>query len=811
MRTGIATRIVAAAAAFVLLTVGASRLQAQNRGEAEASAPSAAITPPPTAAAPAAPGENVLLSIAFSQSAVESVLSKLSEKTGKNIVARGKTLGQKVTLILKNQPLEFALDQICNGKPNWLWVKGDAPNTYEVWDQESFRAEVLPKRVRQKVFLPREITAEEAYKAVQGVLTPNIGTASFDARSNKVIVTDQPEVLELVQRLIEQIDVKFVTRVFYIAHADVQSIVDKLNNLKSAAAPAIDFDVRTHLVIVRDRLEIIRQMELLVETLDVGPEIRVYELNNLGFEGADKAELEEAIQQVLTPDAYYKINTQSAKLLVEDIPEVHEKIEKILKAFDQPPKQVLIQAEIIETNFNEGLQYGTEWTVSGDLFSSVIDGLTGGGASTGTGAATVSAGSVPIGKQPVTPETLGFLDFRKEFPIVQGGGEGLNAQYLSRHAYIQLKAAMQDKHTRLLQQPRVLTMNQKEVSFSIGQSVPFYSGGSVYNNQPNNNNNNGYYNSGPQQQTIDTGLDLLIRPVILANGLVQMEVELTNSVPDKSTVVYAGQLYSAVGKISREIATTLIIPTGETRVIGGLVFDTKNETRSGIPYLVKIPVVGPLLFGKYDKPSDDTNARRNLLIFLTPTVVEEKLGDLRRYKGRIIMDEAAAAEDVTTPSATLTDMHLEPLPVEVPGKGLLPPPPDETGREPGSARDGRGGRAGAALLEPPAEPPVPMETPVPEPTPDATGMVDLRRMNIGDISTTGPNAVTPRGPSGALTGTGSTSPQPPAASSSPGSAVPGRGRTAPAATPGVFRPAGGPRTGIGTSSFTPPPVTETRF
>jgi hypothetical protein len=101
-----------------------------------------------------------------------------------------------------------------------------------------------------------------------------------------------------------------------------------------------------------------------------------------------------------------------------------------------------------------------------------------------------------------------------------------------------------------------------------------------------------------------------------------------------------------------------------------------------------------------------------------------------------------------------------------------------------------------------------METPMPEPTPDSQGMVDLQRINIGDISTTGPNAVVPRGPSGALTGTG-TSSQP--SSTSPARSTGGPPtRTAPAATPGVFRPAGGGRN-IGTSSFSPPPVTETKF
>ncbi|PKO16750.1 hypothetical protein CVU37_10375 [candidate division BRC1 bacterium HGW-BRC1-1] len=733
-------------------------------------------SPAAPAAEAAAPGSDELITLAFSQTKVEQVVQRLAEKTGKSIVARGKTLGQPVTLILKNQPLEAALDQIANQKPNWLWRKGDSANTFEIWDQESYEAEVLPTRVRQKPFLLREITAEEAYKAIQGVLTPNIGSASFDARSNKVIVTDLPEVLELIQRLIEQIDVKFVTRVFYVAHADVQELVDKLTNLKSPAAPAIDFDVRTHLIIVRDRLEIIRQMELLVETLDVGPELRVYDLNTIGYEGADKTELEEAIQQVLTPDAYYNINTLAGKLLVEDVTEVHEKIEKILEAFDQPQKQVQLQAEIVETRFSNDFEHSIDYTLSGDLFGSVVDGLTGrtdsttpeGGTATGG-----SAGNVPIGSGGVTAPDLGFINFRKEFPVVSMGSGGLNAQWLSRHAYITLKSVMSDSRSRILQQPRVLALNQKEVSFAVGQMVPYFSGGSSYNNTTTNNNNYSY--GAPQQQRIDVGLTLVIRPVILANGLVQMEVEITNNTANETTQKFDGRDYTAIGTNNQELATTLIIPSGETRVIGGLVSDSRAEKKSGVPGLIKIPILGPALFGSVSKP-DTSNYRSNLLIFLTPTIIEEQVKGMRRYKGRMVADESMVEvleplenqmplDAATSVDETLSDTWLEPLPV------LTPEPKLSTSMNSKTARAPMLGGVEAKLLAPPTDDTVIREeVMIPVPLGEAPavvtpvgmmsspeGLTDLTRMTITDNATTGPVKFRARGPSGAMTGPGAIS------------------------------------------------------
>lgn len=735
-----------------------------------------------------APNPSGLVKGAFS-STIEFVSQQISKQTGKNIVPRGKTVGQRVQLLEKDTPLETVLNHIVGQHPNWLWYKPEEqPNTYEIWDQESFRTEVLPRQVRQKVFIPREIPAEDAYKAITGVLTPNIGTASYDARSNKVIVTDLPYVLELIQRLIEAIDVKFITRVFYIAHADVNTIAEKISNLKSPAAPAPEVDIKTHQIIVRDRLDVIRTMELLVETLDIGPEIRVYDLNNLGWDGANRADIEEVINRVITPDALMQINVQAGKLLVEDVPEVHEKIEKVLAAFDQPAKQVLIQAEIIETTFQEGFNWTIDYTISGDLFSSVIDGL--------TGAAGVGGPTVPTGKQTVTPDTLGFLDFRKEFPIATGGSSGLNAQWLSRHAFISLKTAMTDSRTRVLQQPYALIKNQEEVTFNVGQRIPYYSGGTVGYPQQNVPNQT-YYSNNPQLNFVQSGLEVGFRPSINNNNLIEMEVDITNNAADLIDVTFAGQAYTAPQVSTQELNSIFIIPTGETRVIGGLIREASNTSRKGIPGLIKIPVIGPMLFGSYNKP-DASNGRRNLLMFITPTIILEQPAQLHKYKGRIVVDENAM-DVFTTPTATMSDVMCEPLPVALPEPArepveLLPPdksspllsPAEEgTAVEKATTRRGTTGEPVESTVESTTENVLPLDQGA-EVAPAPGGFRDLQRIHVAEqaSSSTIP-AMLPRipGPSGALTGAGATGAARPGG---PATGAPATG--APVGTPAVTQP-----------------------
>jgi len=588
-----------------------------------------------------------LVGVVASNVPIERVLQQLSDQAGVTISARGKTAGEKVTLIEpKKIPVRDALNRLANSKPTWLvYEPADRPGTFEIWDQETYKAEVLPRLVRPKVFLPKEITAEEAGKALEGVMTPGIGKIAVDNRSNKVIMTDLVPVLELAQRLLETIDVKFYTRVYYIEHADVNAVSEKLSALKSPAAPEVQVDERTRQIIVSDRIDVLQKMEQLVETLDIGPEMRVYTINNLGVEGEELEELEVAIEEILTPEAYYHFNVRQGKLIVRDLPEVQERVEKVLAAFDAPVQQILLQLEIIETEFSDGFNWQIDYAFSGDLLGAVTDGLVSG----------IPSGGTTDGDGEPVDGSEGFVNFRKEFPLLQGGSSGINAMHLSRHAFVRLQTAMSDSRTRVLQQPRIFVENQKTASFDVGQNVPFLTGGSIGVNQTGNGQV--LTPSQPVQQFLQVGLFVEVTPIISGNGMVELEMTVENSSPLIRELIFNGQPFTGVGKTNQELITTMWIPSGQTRVIGGLVADSKSESKAGIPGLMKIPVIGPALFGSYNRSPED-NRRRNLLIFVTPTIVEESPTDFAKYKGTLMAD--LPQDPLTTPSATLTDLPMGP-------------------------------------------------------------------------------------------------------------------------------------------------------
>ncbi len=580
----------------------------------------------------AQPAAQSVATVIFSKGNIGQVLQAISRQTGVTVIAKGQAVGQRVDIIAKDEPLEVILDKLTSGK-DWVWHKVN-DTRYEIMDRRTYETTVLPKQVERKIFQPRYIKAEDFKNAIEGMLTKNIGKAAVDPRTNKVIVTDLPQVIEMIARLLEEIDVKPIVRVFYIRHADVGEIAKMLERYKSAPG-SIEADPRTHQIIVTDTLQNIKRMELLVEVLDIGPEMRIYNINNIGFEGEVLQDLSKAIERVVTEDAFWEMNYRAGTLLVEDVTEVHEKIEKILAAFDRPSKQVLIQAEVIETRLDREFSLGVDYDLSQDLFSAAQDGLFG------------EPSRIPKGTGDVT-DNLGFIDLREEFPTISlTRSEGLQVSYLSTHLRAQLSALMSDTDTKVLLQPRLLLKNQEEATIFVGGEVPYLT--TFFSDDVS------YRRSTATQNTVNEGLMIKIRPSISNNDLIEMYLKIENNTAYTVKRQAEDRYYDLIGRQRQEAETVLIIPSGETRVIGGLI-NTKDETtRAGIPFLSQIPYLGPLMFGR----RGETNLRRNILFFITPTVVEEQGRFVRTYLGEPIEkmiaelapeEELLPEEELTTPT-----------------------------------------------------------------------------------------------------------------------------------------------------------------
>lgn len=581
---------------------------------------SAAPEPPP-------PVQEPLVTATFRDGKIEQVLMALSQQTDIQITPEGKAVGLRVTLIAKDVPLTKALDMICQPRSLVWWKKKDG--SYGIADKPYYEQNILPDSAIQRIFRPDHIKAEDFEKAIKGTLTPKIGRVAIDPRTNKVIVTDLPAVIELITRLLQEIDVQLVTRVFQVHYADVQDIAKQIEDYKSGPG-TIKVDPKTHQIIVTDLLQNIKRMEMLIDVLDIGPEIVVYDVTNIGLDGKALKDLKSIIDSIHTKDLLFEINEKQGLFILEDVPQVHDKVEKILQAFDQPIKQVSIQAEVLTTTFSNEYKFQFDWMYSGDLISAAKDGILAPRKGTGTS------------------NDFGFQNLREEFPIMTGEtglGRGFFFQNLSRDAQLTLQMAMTDKTTNVLLQPRLLVKNQESARIFVGTEEPFLT--TFYNNQ-----SQGYYGQSTfTQSVVPAGLTFELTPSVSNNGLIELEVSINDDFAQRIPVNAGGSVgqIELIKRDRKQAETVLLIPSGETRMLGGLLRNEKSESTSGIPWLVKIPIIGPL-FGSYSR----VDGKTNLMLFITPTIVEER-GNITTTKygrrGRALT--LTESEESTSPTTTL--------------------------------------------------------------------------------------------------------------------------------------------------------------
>ncbi len=557
-------------------------------------------------------GQN-LVTVATNDGRIDSVLAVISTQIDATVSPFGKVPGSRVTIIAEDQPIESVLNMLANPN-NWVWWREDNGD-YGIADRDYYEKNILPKRVIQKVFRPNNVKASELDRAIKGLLTPNVGSSVADDRTNKLIVNDLPQALERIERFIREIDVQLVVRVFYIRHADVEDIAKKIENYKSEPG-TIEVDTKTHQIIVTDLLSNIKKMELLIDILDVGPEIVIYDVNNIGIEGEDLEDLKAIIDSIRTDNdqLLFEVNEKQGVFILEDVPEVHERVEQVLAGFDQPVKQVLVQGEILSTRFDRQFDVGlSQFAVSEDLLSAASQGALGGG---GFGGGGDEGGGSFAG-------SLGFTGTDDIFPNLTLSGKTITGNYLNDEVLLQYKAVFEDSNTRVLLQPRVLVKNQQTSRIFVGSETPFLT--TFFDD-----NNTGTSRRTSSQSTVTSGLTFEVTPSISNSYLIEMELQIDNDeaftelIPDGS-----GNQVRVVGRDRQQVETTLQIPSAQTRMIGGLIRDSNSTTNSGFPFLVNLPYIGSLFGTK-----GSTKSASNLMIFITPTIVEDVLPRPTTVDGR---------------------------------------------------------------------------------------------------------------------------------------------------------------------------------
>jgi type IV pilus secretin PilQ/predicted competence protein len=268
-----------------------------------------------------------------------------------------------------------------------------------------------------------------------------------------------------------------------------------------------------------------------------------------------------------------KIHEPSKSIIVEDTPENISKIESLVRFWDAKPKQVMIEAKILEILLTDDMVLGVNWEkILGD-------------ARIGTGGFTraIIPGTESISPVPETGE--GFFG-----NIITGVG--------TRHQFAAALDALQTKtKINTLSTPKILAIHSKPAKVQVGGQQG-YTVTTV---------NQGI--STESIEFIDTGTILEITPYIDHENNILLEVKPS---------LNSAQIEEGIPVVrSTNVTTWMVAKNGETVFIGGLIQDIDIDIRSGIPCLGDIPGLS-WLFGRSSKSTDKTE----LIVLITPQILE---------------------------------------------------------------------------------------------------------------------------------------------------------------------------------------------
>lgn len=442
------------------------------------------------------------------------------------------------------------------------------------------------------------------------------------------VVNKMVEIIKLVDRAgDEEVD---IVKLKYASASEMVRIIESINksqgkaNSTAKSAPRVVADDRTNSVIVsgdnKARQRIINLVERMDQELESSGNTRVIFLNYAkaedlvkvlqGVSASIKAEEQSAAsasrRSSSNRDVSIDAHEDSNSLVITAEPDMMRSLEAVIRQLDVRRAQVQVEAIIVEVFEGDGTTLGVQWVSE-----------SGGGTQFTNGVIPVGSLGVAL-RQAEDREVTVTTNNNNDGNAVQttdtiegdltglanllGGANGMIAGIIEDGWGAVVQAVSTDTNSNILATPHLTTMDNEEAFFIVGQEVPVITGTTT-----------GANNSNPFQtvERQDVGIKLKVTPQINEGTAVQLKIE-----QEVSSVSGATSVDISIN--TREIQTTVIVDDGGTIVLGGLIDEDVQESVSKVPLLGDIPIIGNLF-----KSTSTSKRKRNLMVFLRPTIVRD--------------------------------------------------------------------------------------------------------------------------------------------------------------------------------------------
>jgi type IV pilus assembly protein PilQ len=264
----------------------------------------------------------------------------------------------------------------------------------------------------------------------------------------------------------------------------------------------------------------------------------------------------------------------------------------LIENLDRPTRQVLIEANIVEATRSTSRELGVQWgglykTTSGDVTQWITPGAN-------------SSGTTGDLDTPLDPTSGNVVNF----PVL--GATGMTLGYLAQDVgksilSVQLSALETEGKVNILSSPSITTIDNQKAVIESGQDIPYET----------------FVDGDSKIEYKEALLSLEVTPHVIGEETIKLKILTTkDEINFQDTLATGGQPIID----TKRAETTVILLDGQTTVIGGLNKEKIDNSESRVPLLSKIP-----LLGYFFKGSSKENELTDVLIFITPHILKERV------------------------------------------------------------------------------------------------------------------------------------------------------------------------------------------
>ena len=646
------------------------------------------------------------LSMDFTDVELPVLIKFMSEQTKKNFIFDERVQG-KVTII---SPRRVTLAEAYDVFLSVLRVKGfttvEEGNTIKIILAREARQETIPTGAGNGAppgaeFITRIVPLQfiEGSEVVP-LLTPLVskdGMVSTFPSSNSLLLIDSRSNIERLLKILEEIDREgnpAGVRVFPLSYAVPADIVKMLEAIyhEGAAGPpgtrarakrfagtrssALKFipDARTNSVIVFGTPEMLADVADLIAKIDIpspasGGKINVYYLENADAEEVAKvlaslsekrpgqpaaapvpgrAAAQPTVSGVLSAELEGGVKVTPDKatnaLIIVASPNDFQTLTEVIKKLDIRRRQVFVEAAIMEIDVDKALDVGVEWRGAAEVGGG-NDGAIIGGANYGIpGGMNALLAGIAAGNALIFPGS----------GLVAGGIGGSvtlpDGREIPAIAAV-LRASAANNNVNLLSSPHLLTQNNKEAEIIVAENIPF-----ITSTSRDSTNLANVINTVERK---DVGVTLRITPHIHESEFVSLDIYQEASALKQDALTLAQSASVGPTWTKRSTKTTVLVKSGDTVIISGIIQDSFTKNVSKIPLLGDIPLLGYLF-----RYTSEQKKKTNLLIMLTPSIIQEPgaLSKPLEDRQRKLLDPFAATREDEVKRALRETMRVLPEP-----------------------------------------------------------------------------------------------------------------------------------------------------